>query len=204
MLDGWSSRSTSSTRCDSSGPAKRGSSSGRRAGCYRVFSRLTQVKLEHNAGDFRLLDRAVLVPLLSMREHHRFLRGMTAWVGFSQSAICHTSAIRGMPVTKYTLRKMVAFSLDAISSFSYVPLQLATALGFLFALTAFAAIPVIIVLRLLHHYLPGFGAITIIILMFGGDPADLSRPRRRVPRSDLRRGEDASALPRAGAPEPGC
>jgi polyisoprenyl-phosphate glycosyltransferase len=137
-------------------------------GFYRLFSRLSQVKLEQNAGDFRLLDRAVLDSLLSMRERHRFLRGMTAWVGFTQTAVPYERDARYGGKTKFTLRRMLGFSVDAISSFSYLPLQAATALGLLFAATAFAAIPVIIVLRLLHHYLPGFATSTIIVLLLGG------------------------------------
>jgi polyisoprenyl-phosphate glycosyltransferase len=70
--------------------------------------------------------------------------------------------------TKYTLSKMLRFSLDAISSFSHRPLQLAMLLGFLISTLAFVAIPVVIVLRIVGSYLPGFGSITIAILLLGG------------------------------------
>jgi dolichol-phosphate mannosyltransferase len=135
---------------------------------YRLFRSLAQVDLEPNSGDFRLLDRRALDALLSMGERSRFLRGMTVWVGFTQSAIGYNRDARYAGETKYPIRKMLRFSLDAIASFSHVPLQLATYLGFLFSGIAFLAIPVVIVLRIAGSYLPGFGSITIAILMLGG------------------------------------
>ncbi len=135
---------------------------------YKLFDKLAQVDLEPNSGDFRLLDRRALTALLSMGERSRFLRGMTVWIGFTQTAISYQRDARYAGETKYPLRKMLRFSLDAISSFSHLPLQLATYLGFLFSGVAFLAIPLVIVLRLFDSYLPGFGAITIAILMLGG------------------------------------
>ena len=135
---------------------------------YSLFDKLAQVPLEHNSGDFRLLDRRPLDALLSMRERNRFLRGMTVWVGYRQAAVPYRRDPRYAGETKYTLSKMLRFSLDAISSFSHRPLQLATLLGFLISTLAFVAIPVVIVLRILGSYLPGFGAVTIAILLLGG------------------------------------
>ena len=135
---------------------------------YKLFDKLTQVELQHNSGDFRLLDRGALNALLSMRERSRFLRGMTVWVGYRQAAVPYRRDPRFAGETKYTVRKMLRFSLDAIASFSHLPLQLATWLGMLFAGLAFIAIPVVIVLRALDSYLPGFGSITILILLLGG------------------------------------
>ncbi len=135
---------------------------------YKLFDKLAQVDLEPNSGDFRLLDRRALAALLSMGERSRFLRGMTVWIGFTQTAISYQRDARLAGETKYPLRKMLRFSLDAISSFSHLPLQLATYLGFLFSGIAFLAIPVVIALRIFDSYLPGFGSITIAILMLGG------------------------------------
>lgn len=135
---------------------------------YRIFDWLAQVELQHNSGDFRLLDRQALDALLSMRERDRFLRGMTVWVGFRQAAVSYRRDARYAGETKYTLPRMLKFSLDAISSFSHRPLQLATFLGFLISGLAFVAIPVVIILRILGSYLPGFGSITITILLLGG------------------------------------
>src|SRR5579884_3931132 len=135
---------------------------------YRLFDKLAQVELQHNAGDFRLLDREALDALLSMRERSRFLRGMTVWVGYRQAAVPYRRDPRYAGETKYTLSRMLRFSLDAISSFSDRPLQLATLLGFMISTLAFIAIPVVVVLRILGSYLPGFGSITIAILLLGG------------------------------------
>jgi dolichol-phosphate mannosyltransferase len=135
---------------------------------YRLFRKLAQVDLEPNSGDYRLLDRRALDALLSMGERDRFLRGMTVWVGFTQSAISYRRDPRYAGETKYPMRKMLRFSLDAIASFSHVPLQLATYLGFLFSGVAFLAIPIVVALRLAGSYLPGFGSITIAVLMLGG------------------------------------
>ena len=135
---------------------------------YRLFDKLAQVELQHNSGDFRLLDRRALDALLSMRERNRFLRGMTVWVGYTQAAVGYKRDPRYAGETKYTLSKMLRFSLDAISSFSHRPLQLATLLGFVISTLAFIAIPVVIVLRLSGSYLPGFGSITIAVLLLGG------------------------------------
>jgi polyisoprenyl-phosphate glycosyltransferase len=135
---------------------------------YKLFDWLTSVELQHNSGDFRLLDRRALDALLSMRERSRFLRGMTVWVGYRQAAVPYRRDPRYAGETKYTLSKMLRFSLDAISSFSHRPLQLATLLGFLISTLAFVAIPVVIVLRILGSYLPGFSSITIAILLLGG------------------------------------
>ena len=135
---------------------------------YSLFDRLAQVELQHNSGDFRMLDRRALDALLSMRERNRFLRGMTVWVGYRQAAVPYTRDRRYAGKTKYTLPKMMRFSLDAISSFSHRPLQLATLLGFLISILAFIAIPVVIVLRILGSYLPGFSSLTIAVLLLGG------------------------------------
>ncbi len=135
---------------------------------YSLFDRLAQVELQHNSGDFRLLDRRALDALLSMRERNRFLRGMTVWVGYRQAAVPYTRDRRFAGKTKYTIPKMLRFSLDAISSFSHRPLQLATLLGFIISTLAFLAIPIVIVLRILGSYLPGFSSLTIAVLLLGG------------------------------------
>lgn len=135
---------------------------------YRLFSRLAQIDLHQNAGDFRLLDRSALDALGSMRERNRFLRGMTVWIGFRQSAIEYDRDARHAGETKYTPRKMVRFSLDAISSFSHIPLQAATLLGFLFSAIAFLGIPVAIGFRLAGEFVPGVTTVLLAVLLLGG------------------------------------
>jgi dolichol-phosphate mannosyltransferase len=135
---------------------------------YWVFPRVTEVALPNNSGDFRLMDRRALDALLAMRERSRFLRGMTVWVGFTQTTVSYARDERRAGATKFTLRRMLRFSLDAISSFSHVPLQLATLLGFLFSLLAFLAIPLVVVARITDAYVPGVSSTIVAVLLLGG------------------------------------
>ncbi|MDQ3849850.1 MAG: glycosyltransferase family 2 protein [Actinomycetota bacterium] len=135
---------------------------------YRLMSRLSDVPLQQDAGDFRLLDRRALDALLAMRERNRYLRGMTAWVGFTQTALPYRRDARHGGATKYTLRKMVRFSLDAIASFSHAPLQVATLAGFSCAALAFLAIPVAIGFRIAGAFVPGVTTTVIAVLLLGG------------------------------------
>jgi polyisoprenyl-phosphate glycosyltransferase len=135
---------------------------------YRLFAKLSDLDLTEDAGDFRLLDRRALDALLSMRERNRFLRGMSAWVGYTQTAVPYERDARYAGETKFTVRKMLRFSLDAITSFSWRPLQLATVLGFLLSLVALLTIPVVIGLRLAGETIPGFATVLCIVLLLGG------------------------------------
>jgi glycosyltransferase involved in cell wall biosynthesis len=135
---------------------------------YRLFSRLAQIDLHQNAGDFRLIDRRALEALVSMRERNRFLRGMSAWVGFEQDSVRYRRDPRFAGETKFTLTRMLRFSVDAISSFSHVPLQAATGLGFIFSLIAFLAIPVAIGFRIAGEFVPGITTVLLVVLLLGG------------------------------------
>src|SRR3954467_7124089 len=137
-------------------------------GFYKVFRRLTRMDLAVESGDFRLMDRRALDALLAMPERNRFLRGMTVWIGFTQTAVPFVREERTAGVTKYPLRKMLRFSFDAITSFSSVPLQWATFLGFLFSGLAFLGIPLTIVARYTNVYERGVPSTILIILLLGG------------------------------------
>jgi polyisoprenyl-phosphate glycosyltransferase len=136
---------------------------------YRLIYRITDVKIPFDAGDFRLLDRQVVDILNKMREHHRFLRGMSVWVGFDQIGVPYRRAARYAGETKYPFRKMLRLAITAVTGFSYFPLQLATFVGFIAAGLSILAIPVVIILRL-----AGAGAFTgqattlIAVLFLGG------------------------------------
>jgi dolichol-phosphate mannosyltransferase len=135
---------------------------------YRLFSKLAQIDLEQNAGDYRLLDRRALSALNAMRERNRFLRGMTVWVGYTQTAVPYDRDARHAGDTKYSPRKMLRFSLDAIFSFSHVPLQAATVLGFIFSAVAFLGIPVAIGFRIAGAFVPGITTLLLVLLLLGG------------------------------------
>jgi dolichol-phosphate mannosyltransferase len=135
---------------------------------YRLFAKVTRLDLAQNAGDYRLLDRRALDALLSLRERNRFLRGMSVWIGFRQVAVPYDREERFAGETKYTWRKMARFALDAISSFSWMPLQVATVLGFVFSIVAFLALPLVIVARVTGIYVPGVSSILFVVLFLGG------------------------------------
>jgi glycosyltransferase involved in cell wall biosynthesis len=135
---------------------------------YRVFGRLAQIEFEQNAGDFRLLDRSALEALGSMRERSRFLRGMSVWVGFTQTAIPYERDARHAGETKFSARKMLRFSFDALTSFSNVPLQAAMLLGFTFSVIAFLGIPVAIAMKIAGMYVSGIATVLLAVLLLGG------------------------------------
>ena len=136
---------------------------------YRLIQRITDVNIPMDTGDFRLLDRKVVQVLNGMREKHRFLRGMSVWVGFKQTGVEYERAERFAGETKYPLKKMIRFASDAITGFSYFPLQLAMYLGFIAASISIISIPVVIVLRLTGSQ-AFFGLVTtlIAVLFLGG------------------------------------
>jgi dolichol-phosphate mannosyltransferase len=135
---------------------------------YGIMGRVSSVPLASNSGDFRLLSRRALDALLTMRESNRYLRGMTSWVGFTQTAVPYERDVRHAGETKYPIRKMVHFALDAIASFSNVPLQLATVAGFVCAALAFLAVPVAIVFRIFGAFVPGVTTTVVAVLLLGG------------------------------------
>lgn len=135
---------------------------------YRLIYRITDVKIPLDAGDFRLMDRKVVNVMNSMRERHRFLRGMSAWVGFKQIGIEYKRAARKAGETKYPFRKMFRLALNAITSFSYFPLQVATFFGFFSAGIAILAIPVVIYLRASGSQAFFGQATTLIAVLFLG------------------------------------
>jgi dolichol-phosphate mannosyltransferase len=135
---------------------------------YRMIFRITDVQIPLDTGDFRLLDAKVISILRQMRERHRFLRGMSAWVGFKQTGVPYHRQARFAGRTKYPLRKMIMLALNAITSFSYFPLQLATYMGFLCAAVAAVAIPIVIVMRLTGSAAFFGQATTLISVLFLG------------------------------------
>jgi glycosyltransferase involved in cell wall biosynthesis len=96
---------------------------------YRGLSKLAEIEIPRDTGDFRLMSRRALDALLSLPEQARFIRGMVAWVGFRQVPIVYDRAERHAGETKYPLSKMVRFALDAVTGFSTAPLRWASHFG---------------------------------------------------------------------------
>ncbi len=139
------------------------------AAFYRLIDRITDVRIPLDTGDFRLLDREVLSTLNTMREKQRFLRGMSAWVGFNQIGVKYDRKSRFAGKSKYPLKKMLQLALNAITGFSTLPLQIAEYIGtvlliisFLFAILAF-------VFAIVNKpFLPGQGWTVFLLLFLGG------------------------------------
>jgi dolichol-phosphate mannosyltransferase len=135
---------------------------------YRLIYQITDVKIPVDTGDFRLMDRKVVNVLKQMKERHRFPRGMSAWVGFKQIGVTYKRAARHAGVTKYPFRKMLRLAVNAITGFSYFPLQVATYIGFVSAGISIFAIPVVIVMRMAGNGAFFGQATTLISVLFLG------------------------------------
>lgn len=135
---------------------------------YKVIYKVTDINIPMNTGDFRLLDRKVVAIMNSMREHQRFLRGMSIWTGFRQIGVPYKRAARYAGSTKYPLKKMIKLALTAITSFSFFPLQLATWAGAFITAISFVLLIVMIILRLTHSIFLGGQAATLITVLFLG------------------------------------
>jgi polyisoprenyl-phosphate glycosyltransferase len=135
---------------------------------YRLIYSITDVKIPVDTGDFRLMDRKVVDVLKQMKERHRFPRGMSAWVGFKQIGVTYRRAARVAGVTKYPFRKMLKLALNAITGFSYFPLQVATYFGFFSAGISILAIPVVVYMRMMGSGAFFGQATTLIAVLFLG------------------------------------
>jgi glycosyltransferase involved in cell wall biosynthesis len=140
------------------------------AAFYRIIRRLASIDIPPDAGDFRLIDRQVVLALRQVREHHRFMRGLSVWVGFRQTGIRYERHERFAGETQYPLGKMIKLATDSITGFSYVPLQLATTLGFWVSAIALVAIPVVAALRYFYKstFFAGQATTLISVLFLGG------------------------------------
>ena len=136
---------------------------------YRLLSRLADVSIPLDAGDFRLMDRKVVDAFLAMPERDRFVRGMVAWTGFRQEPVRYRRAARAAGETKYPLRKMLHLAADSVFSFSLLPLRLAVWLGgFAAALALFGVAYGFAVRLITNTWVPGWAALFVAVLFLGG------------------------------------
>ena len=139
-------------------------------GFYRLFARLSGLGgFPGNSGDFRLISRRALDALNALPERNRFVRGLVSWVGFRQVSVVYERDPRYAGHSKYPLTKLLRLAADGILSFSAVPLRMAAWLGLAMSVVAFAAIPVVVILRLagLYH-VSGIASVHILVLLVGG------------------------------------
>ncbi len=135
---------------------------------YRLLSRITSVEIPVDTGDFRLMGPQAVAAFRSLPERNRFIRGLVAWLGFPQTAVRYRRKPRAAGETKYPLRKMVRLALDGIVGFSYLPLRLATLLGFAVSGLSFLYILVVIGLKVAGINWPGYTSLMASILFLGG------------------------------------
>jgi dolichol-phosphate mannosyltransferase len=135
---------------------------------YRLIFRITDVDIPLDTGDFRLMDRKVVEAMKLMKEKHRFIRGMTSWVGFKQTGVTYVRQERFAGETKYPFRKMFKFAMNAITGFSFLPLQLATYLGFVIAGLSAVGVIAVAIARLSGNQAFFGQATTLVMVLFLG------------------------------------
>jgi len=136
---------------------------------YRLMNSITTIDIPLDAGDFRLMDRAVIQTLRAMREKRRYMRGLSAWVGFKQTPLPYRREARFAGETKYPFKKMLRFATDGITNFSLLPLQFATYMGFASAFLALVGLIVAVIGRLFWPgALLGQATTLVSVLFIGG------------------------------------
>jgi len=139
------------------------------AAFYRFLRRITGEKIPVDVGDFRLIDRKVCDSMKNLHEKHRFVRGLISWLGFNQTEVTYIREKRFAGKTKYPLRKVIGFALDAITSFSHKPLKIATFLGFFILMSGFVYLFYILYQRLFtNNTVEGWTSIISLTLVFNG------------------------------------
>ncbi|TGK04788.1 glycosyltransferase [Leptospira semungkisensis] len=136
---------------------------------YRILKKLTRFEIPIDTGDFRIMSRRVTDVLVSMREEHRYIRGLIAWIGFKQTGLEYDRDERFHGETKFSVSKMLGFALDGITSFSSAPLKFSSYLGFTSAF--FGALYTIYILYLklfTHDTIQGWTSVMIVALVLGG------------------------------------
>ncbi len=135
---------------------------------YKIFSYLTDIEIEKGAADFRLIDRKVADTLKNLQEVDIFFRGIVKWVGFKQYALEYEAENRFSGQSKYTLKKMLKFASQGITSFSVKPLYLAASLGIFFTFISLFYFPYIFYMLYKGNTVSGWVSVISVVLFFGG------------------------------------
>lgn len=136
---------------------------------YRLLQSLTRVPIQKDTGDFRLLDRSCVEALRQMRESERNTKGMYSWIGFRKKGIYYQQRTRQEGKSKWSTMSLVNLALNGIMSYTTAPLRLASILGLMVSLTAFAYLVYIIVVTFLYDEpVQGFPTIMVTMLFLGG------------------------------------
>lgn len=136
---------------------------------YRFLNKMTDVDIPVDTGDFRLIDRKVCEALKQVSERNRYIRGLVSWLGFKQTFIEFNREERFAGVTKYPLKKMIKFATDAIISFSFKPLRLASYTGILLSFFSFIYLLVVLYQKLFTNSpIAGWASTMAVSLFFNG------------------------------------
>lgn len=136
---------------------------------YRILNLMTDVEIPVDTGDFRLIDRKVCNALKKVNERNRYVRGLISWLGFVQTNVEFKRDKRFAGITKYPFKKMLRFAFDAITSFSYKPLKLASYTGMILSLFSFIYLIVVLFQKLFNiPTVPGWASIVVVNLFFNG------------------------------------
>ena len=136
---------------------------------YRLLFYLSDINVPRDTGDFRLLNKNALDALLKLREKHRYMKGLFVWVGFKQKEIEYEREARFKGKTKWGFFSLFNLAFDGLTSFSIMPLRLASTIGFLSALIGFFYGAVIVFKTLFFHEpVAGFTSLVVLITFFGG------------------------------------
>lgn len=135
---------------------------------YRVLNRITKISIPVDVGDFRLMSRRAANHLRKLREQDRFVRGLVSWIGFRQTGVSYHRDKRFAGETKYPYRKMIKFALDGITSFSTMPLKIATWMGYAASALAFLYLASVFVQWQLGKTVEGWATIMVALLFMGG------------------------------------
>ena len=136
---------------------------------YRLIGKLSRVAIPQDTGDFRLPSRRAVEALRALREQHRFMKGLFAWIGYPSIAVEYDRDPRLAGQTKFNYWKLWNFAIEGITSFTIAPLKLATYLGLLVAMLAFVAMAVLIAKTLLYgDPVKGYPSLMCVILFLGG------------------------------------
>lgn len=138
---------------------------------YRILRTIANIDIPLDSGDFCVMNRRMVDAINSLPERNRFVRGLRSWVGFRQMGLAYERAARSSGASKYTMSKLFTLAFDGIFSFSYVPLQLISGLGFTGMMLALIGSFWAIYQRFFtpnYNAVPGFATTIILIMFIGG------------------------------------
>jgi glycosyltransferase involved in cell wall biosynthesis len=139
------------------------------AAFYNLFNRVANTKIPHGAGDFRLMDRRVVQALLALPERNRFMKGLFSWVGFRQTGVEYVRETRIAGRSSFNYPRLLNFAIDGLTSFSILPLRLASLAGMFISIVGFAYAIFLIVRTLVQGVdVPGYASIMVVTMFLGG------------------------------------